>query len=64
MRLALGLVGGMPLTVTSDGVGIRIEPQTQGGRLIDVDGRLTVESAGGREISDAEVREAIDAGRR
>ena len=64
IRDELGLVEGMPLTVTSDGVGLRIERAQTGGRLVERDGRLVVESASGRPISDREIREAIDAGRR
>ena len=64
IREALGLSAGVPLIVTSDGVGVRIEPETSGGRVVEVDGRLTVISATGRAVTDREVREAIDAGRR
>jgi AbrB family looped-hinge helix DNA binding protein len=64
IREALGLVAGVPLMVTSDGVGVRIEPETQGGRLVDIDGSLVVVSATGRTVADSEIREAIDAGRR
>ena len=64
IREALGLSAGVPLIVTSDGVGVRIEPETRGGTVVEVDGRLTVISATGRAVTDREVREAIDAGRR
>lgn len=64
LRDELGFREGTPLTVTSDGVGVRIEPVREGGRLVERGGRLVVESASGRLISDAEIREAIDAGRR
>lgn len=64
IREALGLSAGVPLVVTSDGVGVRIEPEAKGGRVVEIDGRLTVVSATGRAITDREIREAIDAGRR
>lgn len=64
IREALGFSAGVSLIVTSDGVGVRIEPETSGGRVVEVDGRLTVISATGRAVTDREVREAIDAGRR
>ncbi len=64
IRDALGLAAGVPLVVTSDGVGVRIEPAPQGGRVVEVGGELVVESSTGRPVSDSELREAIDAGRR
>jgi AbrB family looped-hinge helix DNA binding protein len=64
IRDALGLVAGVPLVVTTDGVGVRIEPEATGGRVVDVDGVLVVASSTGRVITDREVREAMDAGRR
>ncbi len=64
MRDALGLSAGVPLVVTTDGVGVRIEPETTGGHLVKVDGQLVVVSSTGRSVTDRELREAIDAGRR
>lgn len=64
MREALGLSAGIPLLVTTDGVGVRIEPEAKGGRVVDVDGELVVVSSTGRAVTDGELREAIDAGRR
>ena len=64
IRDALGLAAGVPLLVTSDGVGVRIEPVPDGGRLVEVGGELKVESSTGRTVTDRELREAIDAGRR
>ena len=64
IRDALGLAAGVPLVVTSDGVGVRIEPAPRGGRVVEVEGELVVESSTGRPVSDSELREAIDAGRR
>lgn len=64
LRDELGLVEGTSLSVTSDGVGVRIEPIAQGGTLIERDGRLIVVPASKRSVSDAEIRSAIDAGRR
>jgi AbrB family looped-hinge helix DNA binding protein len=64
MRDALGLSAGVPLVVTTDGVGVRIEPETKGGRLVEVDGELVVVSSNGRTVTDRELREAMDAGRR
>jgi AbrB family looped-hinge helix DNA binding protein len=64
LREALGFAAGVPLTLTSDGVGIRIEPAAEGGRLIEIDGELLLVSSTGRKVTDREVREAIDAGRR
>ena len=63
IRTALGLAAGVPLVVTSDGVGVRIEPAPQGGRLVEVEGELAIESSSGRPVTDRELREAIDAGR-
>lgn len=64
MRDALGLSAGVPLVVTTDGVGVRIEPATTGGHLVEVDGQLVAVSSNGRKITDRELREAMDAGRR
>jgi AbrB family looped-hinge helix DNA binding protein len=64
LRDALGFKPGAPLAVTSDGVGIRIEPLAVGGVVVERDGRVVVESANGRVITEAEILEAIDAGRR
>jgi AbrB family looped-hinge helix DNA binding protein len=64
MRDALGLAAGVPLTITTDGVGVRIEPEARGGRVVDLDGELVVVSSSGRPITDREIREALDAGRR
>lgn len=64
IRDALGLSAGVALVITSDGVGVRIEPETQGGRVVEIDGELAVVSNTGRPVTDWEVREAIDAGRR
>lgn len=63
-RDRLGLSEGVPLEVTTDGVGLRIEPVREGGHLVERDGRLVVTSVTGRAVSDDEVRRAIDAGRR
>jgi AbrB family looped-hinge helix DNA binding protein len=64
MRDALGLSAGVPLVVTTDGVGVRIEPETKGGHLMEVDGKLVVVSSTGRTVTDRELRQAMDAGRR
>ena len=64
LREALGFAPGSPLVITSDGVGVRIEPVVEGGRLVEMDGKLVVSPANGRQVTDREVREAIDAGRR
>ncbi len=64
LRDELGLRPGMPLTITTDGVGVRIEPERSGGILVERDGALVVVSASGRAITDDEIRDAIDAGRR
>jgi AbrB family looped-hinge helix DNA binding protein len=64
LRDELGLRDGMALSVTSDGVGLRIEPMATGGRVVEQNGRLVVESSTGRIITDSEITEAIDAGRR
>ncbi len=64
LRDELGLVEGTPLSVTSDGVGIRVEPLAQGGKLVERDGRLVVVSGSKRRVTDAEIRSAMDAGRR
>jgi AbrB family looped-hinge helix DNA binding protein len=64
IREQLGLTAGVPLAITTDGVGVRIEPEKQGGRVVEVDGRLAVASSSDRTVSDREIREAIDAGRR
>ena len=64
MRDALGFSAGVPLVVTTDGVGVRIEPETKGGRLVEVDGELVVVSSTGRTVTDGELRQAMDAGRR
>lgn len=64
IRDSLGLSAGMPLVVTTDGVGLRIEPEAKGGRVVDVDGELIVVSSTGRTVTDLELREAMDAGRR
>ena len=64
IRDALGLVPGAPLTITSDGVGVRIEPETKGGHVVEVDGHLVVASSIGRTVTDDEIREAMDAGHR
>ena len=50
--------------VTTDGVGVRIEPETKCGHLVEVDGQLVVVASSGRRVTDREVREAMDAGRR
>ena len=64
MRDALGFSAGVRLVVTTDGVGVRIEPEATGGHLVEVDGQLVVVSSGGRNVTDRELREAMDAGRR
>jgi AbrB family looped-hinge helix DNA binding protein len=64
IRDALGLSAGVALLVTTDGVGVRLEPERKGGRLIEVDGELVVVASEGRTVTDAEIRQAIDAGRR
>jgi len=64
LRDALGLQPGVPLTFTTDGVGLRIEPTREGGRLVRRNGRLVVVSESERVISDSEIREALDASRR
>jgi AbrB family looped-hinge helix DNA binding protein len=64
LRDALGLEAGAPLTVTTDGVGLRIEPEALGGRVVELDGELVVVSSSGRPVTDREIREALDAGRR
>jgi AbrB family looped-hinge helix DNA binding protein len=64
IREQLGLSAGVPLSITTDGVGVRIEPETTSGRIVEIEGRLTVASSSGRAITDREIREAIDAGRR
>ncbi len=64
IRDALGLAAGVPLVVTTDGVGVRIEPEAKGGRLVEVDGELVVVASGGRAVTDTELRQAMDAGRR
>lgn len=64
IRERLGFTDGTPLSITTDGVGIRIEPVAQSGHVVERDGRLTVESANSRSITDEEIRRAIDAGRR
>jgi AbrB family looped-hinge helix DNA binding protein len=64
LRDELGLRDGVELLVTSDGVGIRIEPLATGGKVVERNGRLVVESSTGRGITEAEILEAIDAGRR
>ncbi len=64
VRDELGLREGTPLALTTDGVGLRIEPVASGGRLVERDGRLVVESSTGRQVTEAEIRDAIDAGRR
>jgi AbrB family looped-hinge helix DNA binding protein len=64
LRDALGFKAGAPLAIMSDGVGIRIEPMAVGGVVVERDGRVVVESSNGRVITDAEILEAIDAGRR
>lgn len=63
IRETLGFAAGVPLVVTSDGVGVRIDPAPQGGRLVEIEGELVVESSSGRPVTDRELREAIDAGR-
>lgn len=64
LRDELGLREGVPLSVTSDGIGVRIELVREGGRVVDRNGRLVVESSSGRQVTDEEIRQAIDAGRR
>ena len=64
LRDALGLREGVPLSVTSDGIGVRIELVREGGRVVDRDGHLVVESSSGRQVTDEEIRQAMDAGRR
>jgi AbrB family looped-hinge helix DNA binding protein len=64
IRDQLGLTAGVPLVITTDGVGVRIEPATHGGQVVEIEGRLAVASSAGRMVSDREIREAIDAGRR
>ena len=64
LRDELGLLPGVPLTFTTDGVALRIEPTRQGGRLVRRGGRLVVVSESERVVSDAEIREALDASRR
>ena len=64
MRDALGLAAGVPLAVTTDGVGVRIGPATIGGHLVEVDGQLVAVSSSGRKVTDRELRKAMDAGRR
>lgn len=64
LRERLGLVEGTELSVTTDGVGVRIEPLARGGQVVDRDGRLSVVASSGRRVTDAEIRSAIDAGRR
>ena len=64
LRDELGLREGTPLSVTSDGVGVRIEPVREGGRLVERNGCLVIESATGRVVTSEEIRQAIDAGRR
>ena len=63
LRDELGIHPGMPLSVTSDGVGLRVEPMRVGGRIVERDGRLAIASASGRTVTDDEIREAMDAGR-
>jgi AbrB family looped-hinge helix DNA binding protein len=63
-RDELGLAEGAELTITSDGVGLRLEPVAEGGRLVAVNGVIAVESASGRVVSDDELRKAMDASRR
>lgn len=64
LRVELGLVEGTELSVTSDGVGVRIEPIARGGKVVERDGRLVVVASPRRAVTDAEIRSAIDAGRR
>ena len=64
LRDELGLLPGVPLTITTDGVGLRIEPTASGGRLVRRRGRLVVVSESGRAISDGDIRRALDASRR
>lgn len=64
LRDEIGLTAGVPLVITSDGVGLRIEPVRTGGRVVERNGRLLIESVSGRVVGAEEIRRAIDAGRR
>ena len=64
LRDELGLLPGVPLTFSTDGVALRIEPTRRGGRLVRRGGRLVVVSESERSVSDEEIRDAIDASRR
>ena len=64
LRDELGFREGTALTVTSDGVGVRVERVAGGGRVVERDGRLVVQSSSGRYITDDELQQAVDAGRR
>jgi hypothetical protein len=57
-------VPGVPLTITSAGGRVRIEPEACGGRVVGVEGELVVVSSSGRPVTDGGIREALDAGRR
>lgn len=64
LRDELGFGPGVPVEITSDGVGARIEPVASGGELIEVDGVLVIRSRTGRSVTDAEIAAIRDANRR
>ena len=64
LRQELGLGPGVPIEITSDGVGVRIEPVASGGELIEVNGNLVIRSRSGRAVTDDEIAALRDADRR
>jgi AbrB family looped-hinge helix DNA binding protein len=62
IREALGLAPGTVLDVSSYGAGLTLVPRGRTARLIEEDGHLVADSD--RTVSDEEIFDLIDAGRR
>lgn len=62
LRSRIGLVGGGEVDLELDGAAIRIEP-VAGTGLVEKDGLLIIRGSPGTRVTDAMVRELIDADR-
>jgi AbrB family looped-hinge helix DNA binding protein len=62
IRRQVGLAGGDEVDVEVDGAGIHIEP-VAGSELVEKDGLLIIRGSPGSRLTDAMVRELIDADR-
>ena len=62
LRDALGLTPGTTLSVSRYGAGLALIPQGRTAQLVEEDGRLVAHA--GRVVTDAEIFDLIDAGRR